>query len=1164
VLALILATTIGLTQDSITHGTRGATPSFTQQRIQVPSNYATNVQVTEAFAVNNAGWIVGYFQDPANSSKYYGYIWDNAKHNANEWGGGDVERNMIRLGDLGGNDIRVADINDSSTAYLVGRSKDGQGFDRAVYWTTSSLNTVTKISNTTFNFDAEAVAVNNNSIPRVVGWGETSNGGAWKAFFLPIGSSITQLPSFGGGGVTTGNTMARDVNISDEVAGHGFRTVSGVTRRRAFYWKSGDASLTLLKLPSGYDTSDAFAINDSGLIVGWMSGTSNAQRACIWTSPGATAAILVQPSGVELSEARDINDSGHACGRARIGGTYYGVIWYDGLDSVIRADQVLLGGYPGHISALFDINAAPGGLLAAAGTGLLGAKTEGILMRSHVALGPGRSSGKAIGSVSFDSTGSSELDLPAGGNDDAHVAYEYDSEADDLGMDRTNQVAISAGGSISPSSVSVSDESSESGSFNCTANPGSEGTILTVSFEIDGETDDYAYQRVFGTIRVYNAVPTISVLSPSSVEWGAADTPITVTGTKFVSTGLGNWSDSTAYVNSLAAPTTVNSSTQLIATASAAQLANPTTLPVTVQNIAPGGGTSNALNFTVTKAATSITAPDYQGERLETITLTATLKRTSTQGALGNKTVTFLVDGTSVGSGITGTSGMATLTYQIPVSLAVGAHTVQAAFDGDTLYKVSSVTTTLTVVNAAPIALLAGSAIRFDGSNDKVQFPDFGLVAPTGAITIEMWVKADLGKTQWMMVTENQSAGNRIGIVGPTGTNAVRFDFGTVATGGQLNDTITGLIGSWNHLAFVAKDGVITDSMEIYKNGVLEGSGITASTYVRTAVDLLLAGSTSSFFDGDIDEVRIWNVARTATEILRDYRSRLLGTEPGLDFLWRLDEGTGLTTADDGAVGLSGNLVNGPLWVASGATIDTINTYEELDTPIKLGGFDVDGDPLTFEIVTQPADGVISGTLPNIVYTPDRDFVGIDKIGYRVSDGSQWSEEFIFNINVAQRDFPATYNDYTVGPQGSEVGAHSAAKLSSDDASRAEFSSTVVPNPNIPPIKVTVNFTSTVAQADAEAIEVSVDAQTQFANIQQRLSLIDQSTNGLTLIDSYTFGSANSDVRRTILWPAATNFIEAGTNTVEIVAQYIKVGVIPQFVFKARIDQASVAVRKKV
>jgi len=166
-------------------------------------------------------------------------------------------------------------------------------------------------------------------------------------------------------------------------------------------------------------------------------------------------------------------------------------------------------------------------------------------------------------------------------------------------------------------------------------------------------------------------------------------------------------------------------------------------------------------------------------------------------------------------------------------------------------------------------------------------------------------------------------------------------------------------------------------------------------------------------------------------------------------------------------------------------------------------------------------------------------------------------------INVAQRDFPATYNDYAVGPQGTEIGTHDAANLAAADNVRATFQSTVVPNQSTPPIKVTVNFTTAIAAEDAEAIEVSVESQTQFANIQQRLSLINQQNSSLTQVDAYTFTTANSDRRRTVMWTDSANKYIGASGRVQVVAQYIKVGVIPQALFRSKIDHAEVSVRKK-
>ncbi|MCC7035579.1 MAG: hypothetical protein IT179_22395, partial [Acidobacteria bacterium] len=71
-------------------------------------------------------------------------------------------------------------------------------------------------------------------------------------------------------------------------------------------------------------------------------------------------------------------------------------------------------------------------------------------------------------------------------------------------------------------------------------------------------------------------------------------------------------------------------------------------------------------------------------------------------------------------------------------------------------------------------------------------------------------------------------------------------------------------------------------------------------------------------YNGGLDEVRIWNVVRTAAELQAQRTVELAGTEPGLVAYWRFNEGTGTTVADDAPGTLAGTLLNGTLWVAGG------------------------------------------------------------------------------------------------------------------------------------------------------------------------------------------------------------------------------------------------------
>ena len=50
-------------------------------------------------------------------------------------------------------------------------------------------------------------------------------------------------------------------------------------------------------------------------------------------------------------------------------------------------------------------------------------------------------------------------------------------------------------------------------------------------------------------------------------------------------------------------------------------------------------------------------------------------------------------------------------------------------------------------------------------------------------------------------------------------------------------------------------------------------------------------GANGRFFNGALDDVRLWNVARSASEILNGFNQNLAGTESGLVGHWKLNQG---------------------------------------------------------------------------------------------------------------------------------------------------------------------------------------------------------------------------------------------------------------------------------
>ena len=92
----------------------------------------------------------------------------------------------------------------------------------------------------------------------------------------------------------------------------------------------------------------------------------------------------------------------------------------------------------------------------------------------------------------------------------------------------------------------------------------------------------------------------------------------------------------------------------------------------------------------------------------------------------------------------------------------------------------------------------------------------------------------------------------------------------------------------------------------------------------------------------------------------------------------------------------------------------TVTTAEDKAKSITLNGSDVDGDPLTYAVVTQPTHGSLSGTAPNLTYRPGTNFFGSDSFTFRVSDGMTNSATAIVSITVTAVNDPPVVSGSSV------------------------------------------------------------------------------------------------------------------------------------------------------
>lgn len=82
------------------------------------------------------------------------------------------------------------------------------------------------------------------------------------------------------------------------------------------------------------------------------------------------------------------------------------------------------------------------------------------------------------------------------------------------------------------------------------------------------------------------------------------------------------------------------------------------------------------------------------------------------------------------------------------------------------------------------------------------------------------------------------------------------------------------------------------------------------------------------------------------------------------------------------------------------ATSRSLKTTVNTPLSVVLRGYDPDGDPIQFSIRTQPKNGTITGTPPNLRYTPKLDYVGLDSFTFTVSDAVFTSSPATVSLSV--------------------------------------------------------------------------------------------------------------------------------------------------------------------
>ncbi|KMO94602.1 LamG domain-containing protein [Streptomyces roseus] len=206
----------------------------------------------------------------------------------------------------------------------------------------------------------------------------------------------------------------------------------------------------------------------------------------------------------------------------------------------------------------------------------------------------------------------------------------------------------------------------------------------------------------------------------------------------------------------------------------------------------------------------------------------------------------------------------------------------------------------------------AETALHLDGGGAHVDLGDPGALRFGGKpYSIEAWIKPTVHDVPALARSGEYVLGvDAAGALSLThdGAPAPLLSTGTVPT-----DVYTHVAATF--------DGT---TAKLYLGGKPAGSGplpFTPATGAATRVGSDPAGRAGEHFEGDIDELRVWNRVRSESELAEDVNHRLIGNEPGLVAYYRFDEGSGTTAHDQADRALHGTLRDGARWTGSDAPV---------------------------------------------------------------------------------------------------------------------------------------------------------------------------------------------------------------------------------------------------
>lgn len=239
-------------------------------------------------------------------------------------------------------------------------------------------------------------------------------------------------------------------------------------------------------------------------------------------------------------------------------------------------------------------------------------------------------------------------------------------------------------------------------------------------------------------------------------------------------------------------------------------------------------------------------------------------------------------------------------------------------------------TATLTPISS-PQPTLPGSTsygLSFDGKDDYVSINDSSVLRPgNGSWTVSLWANPTNTSQTGPLVAKDHPLSPS-----PVWAMFICGNSNCSTSGKKLNayflsdsnnnwrsalTTADVVDGNWHNYTLVADKAA--DKVRIFVDGTEVSTTLTSvGTWPTISnTDKLRIGSANSanYYSGKIDEVRVFNTALTQTQIQQTLKNEIDPATSNLVGYWKLNEGTGTSTADLTTNHNTGTLTNGPTWI---------------------------------------------------------------------------------------------------------------------------------------------------------------------------------------------------------------------------------------------------------